>query len=468
MSAGLIVFEAVMDCFGKVSFSLLCSALLALDVFRAWMGHLYFWDVERNFWRALVSKDEILTIRRFFSNEDQVKITPVLAKRAADWLRSHPGIQADFSRGNNPDLINFLNGTFEIKNGVLRNHRKTDLLTNVLNANYISNTYESAVLRDFCIPVFAQGRLEQKLLLLYQFIGYTVSNLFDAKKAIFFIGPANCGKSVMLNFLELVLGREAVSRISMANLADRFSTAELAGKIANLSGEIPVEAIPARAYNLFKALVGHDPVTAERKGKDPFVFTFSGTLVFAGNVLPEFKAIDGSEALLSRMALLVFNQGIPEGERDREALEKLYKARHEIISFAVDTIRPLIDSGYQFDMGEDEHQALSDYKDVTNSVQSFLNTCCKLDEKGLVYISKAYEMYKKYVEYIGGEPESRASFKKKMLCDPRVKVDRRHRIDGDKPKICFRGIKSIDISFIAYDVDQDTNLYDNEVDSYEG
>ena len=464
----MIEIATVLSGSGMIDFTLLCTAVLALDLFRACGGVLYLWESAKHYWHALAPRDEVLEIRRLFADTDQGHITPLLARKVADWLRSHPKTQADFHGNRNQHLINFSNGTYDFLTGKLREYRKDDLLTNVLDAEYIEGSGESSVLRAFCTPVFAEAMLVQKERLLYQYIGYIVSNLSDAKKAIFMIGPANCGKSVFLNFLELVLGREAVSRISLANLADRFSTAELAGKVANLSGEVPVEAIPARAYNLFKALVGHDPVTAERKGKDPFVFTFMGTLVFAGNVLPEFKAIDGSEALLSRMALLVFNQGIPEGERDREALEKLYKARHEIISFAVDTIRPLIDSGYQFDMGEDEHQALSDYKDMTNTVQSFLNTCCKLDEKGLVYISKAYEMYKKYVEYIGGEPESRASFKKKMLCNPRVKVDRRHRIDGEKPKICFRGIKSIDISFIAYDVDQDTNLYDNEVDSYEG
>ena len=413
MTNFVIELESLLNGRGEIDFSLLCAAVLALDLFRACGGVLYLWESAKHYWHALAPRDEVLAIRRLFSNADQGHITPALVKKVADWLRFHPNTQTDFNGKLNMYLVNFKNGTFNILTGTLQAHSKGDFLTNVLDASYIGEVGESVVLKKFCSPVFTEDKFDQKLKLLYQFIGYTVSNLYGAKKALLMVGPSNCGKTVVLNFLERVLGREAVSRISLANLADRFSTAELAGKIANLSGEIPVEAIPARAYNLFKALVGHDPVTAERKGKDPFAFTFMGTLVFAGNVLPEFKAIDGSEALLSRMALLKFNRGIPEGERDLEVLEKLYEARNEIISFAVDSLRDLVDSGYRFEMGEDEFQMLDEYQEMTNSVQSFLNACCVFDPEGLIHISEAYEKYKKYIEYIAREPESRASFRKK-------------------------------------------------------
>lgn len=49
-----------------------------------------------------------------------------------------------------------------------------------------------------------------------------------------------------------------------------------------------------------------------------------------------------------------------------------------------------------------------------------------------------------------------------------MKSDGKHRLNGCKPKSCFRGIKDIDISFIAYDVVQDTDLYNSEVTNDEG
>ena len=277
------------------------------------------------------------------------------------------------------------------------------------------------------------------------------------------IGPANCGKSVVLNFLERVLGREAVSRISLANLADRFSTAELSGKIANLSGEIPIEAVPAQAYNLFKTLVGLDPVTAERKGRDPFVFTFYGTLLFAGNVLPTFKEVDGSDALVSRMALLVFNSGVPERERDPAALEALFEDRNTIISRAVDSLKPLMDSGCQFAVGPDEIKALGEYKQITNSVNSFLEEEVIFRSDEFVYISEAYSAYVLFCESAAVTPVKNMTFRAHMLSDPRVRFGGKRRINKQKPKACFEGIilKKLDHGSIDQDTD---SYYDKEED----
>ena len=451
----------LLDGKGAIDFTKLRMAVVTLDLFRVDKHLLYFWEAAEHYWRMLASGDEILTIRRLFSEQDQVYITPLIAKHVADWLRSHPALQLDFTAVRDPFLVNLRNGAFNIKTGELQEHKKDDYMTTVLDAAYIKPTggsgSESLLLGEFCRKIFSAEGYKQKVQLLYQFIGYTISNLVGGKKALFMIGPANCGKSVIVNLLELILGTAAVSRLSLINLADRFSTANLLGKTANLSSEIPVEAVPSKAFDVFKCLVGNDPIFAEKKGKDGFEFTFQGTLLFAGNVMPTFKSVDGTDALLSRMALLVFDKEVPKDQRDTNMAEKLFAERNLIASRALDQMKPLVESNYSFAMGDAESTMLNEYKDSVNSVASFLHCVCKFEEDALTTKSEAYELYKKYVELIGGEAEKRSEFCKKMLVDPRVTSGGKHRLNGQGPRSCFKGIKiEVNMYDLVYDYTQDT------------
>ena len=463
----------LLDGKGAIDLARLCGAVLTLDLFRVDKHLLYFWEETKHYWRMLTSSDEILTIRRLFSEQDQVYITPNIARRAADWLRSHPTLQLNFAVVKNPFLVNLQNGTFNIKTGELQEHRKADYMTTVLDAAYMKSPVdsgsESLLLREFCRKVFSSEEYQQKVQLLYQFIGYTISNVVGGKRALFIVGPANCGKSVIVNLMELIIGSAAVSRLSLINLADRFSTADLLGKTANLSSEIPVEAVPSKAFDVFKCLVGNDPIFAEKKGKDGFEFTFQGTLLFAGNVMPTFKSVDGTDALLSRMALLVFDKEVPKDQRDTDMVEKLFEERNLIVSRALDQMKRLVESNYNFAMGETEIAMLNEYKDSVNSVASFIQCVCRFEEDALTTKSEAYEYYKKYVELIGGEAEKRADFCKKMLVDPHITSGGKHRLNGQGPKSCFKGIKmDVKMYDLVYDYTQDTEMtYIGEKENHE-
>ena len=75
----VIKLAAVMGASGGIDFGLLCAAVLALDLFRACGGILYMWESARHYWHMIAPRDEALVIRGFFSDDDQVRITPALA-----------------------------------------------------------------------------------------------------------------------------------------------------------------------------------------------------------------------------------------------------------------------------------------------------------------------------------------------------------------------------------------------------
>ena len=165
-----------------------------------------------------------------------------------------------------------------------------------------------------------------------RFVSYDNSTMFsrivkaDVMKAIFLIGPANCGKSVILRFIQRLVGDEYVSNVSLANFSHRFSVIEMYDKMLNISGEVPSGMLSSTAFDVFKAITGGDRVNLERKGQQPFYGVVNAKLLFAGNMLPVFAKVDGTDSFVERLHILIFDQSVEEKDMDKGMEEKLWAA----------------------------------------------------------------------------------------------------------------------------------------------
>jgi putative DNA primase/helicase len=101
-----------------------------------------------------------------------------------------------------------------------------------------------------------------------EMLGYFLVPVTKAQKSFVIVGEPGAGKSkLLLTLNEILLGQGNVSNIAWQNLGERFKTAELFGKLANIFADLPTRNI--NDNGVFKALVGEDFLTAERKNKDP-------------------------------------------------------------------------------------------------------------------------------------------------------------------------------------------------------
>ena len=96
--------------------------------------------------------------------------------------------------------------------------------------------------------------------------------------------------------------------MELINIAEnRFATADLLGKLANLCGDIDTRAI--RQSSTFKEITGGDTIAAERKFGQPFSFRPFALLIFSANEAP-FSA-DQSEAWFDRWLILPDAHALP-------------------------------------------------------------------------------------------------------------------------------------------------------------
>ena len=112
---------------------------------------------------------------------------------------------------------------------------------------------------------------------------------------------------MILRFIQRLVGNEYVSNVSLANFSHRFSVIEMYGKTLNISGEVPSGVLSASAFDAFKAITGGDRVNLERKGQQPFYGVVNAKLLFAGNMLPTFVKVDGTDSYVERLNPYEYN-----------------------------------------------------------------------------------------------------------------------------------------------------------------
>jgi putative DNA primase/helicase len=123
--------------------------------------------------------------------------------------------------------------------------------------------------------------------------------------ALLLLGAGGNGKSPYLNALSAFIGKANISNMSLHRLeSDRFSAANLQGKLANICPDLPSEHLAGTS--VFKAIVGGDPISAEHKFRDGFDFTPFAKLVFSANHPP--RSNDNSEGIFRRWAVVPFTR----------------------------------------------------------------------------------------------------------------------------------------------------------------
>ena len=413
-----------------------------------------------NIWHEVSDTKAVIEIRTFFKKEKTV--THALATDMVKNLKTDPDIQIQPNVFQHPKLLKVNNGIWDIQNQCiiqndnLKFDRKTDA--------YISeeSVEESDVFNEFCRKIFTKENFEQKKKALYEIIGFCISDTESVKKAIFLIGPPNCGKSVILRFIQRLIGEDHVSNVSLSNFSGRFNIVSMYDKVLNINGEVPSSTLSGKALDVFKSITGGDKIELERKGYQPFSGIVRAKLLFAGNLLPMFSNADGTDSLTERLHVLIFDSSVEEAERDIHLEEKLWEQRDNIVYYALLALNNFIKCDKKFIVLEDEKQRLEAMKFAYKQIESFIDSYMDTGEDYYVSISSAYEAYLDFAYDELLEPMKRSEFRNKMLLQPGISISKtKKRFGNSNPQHCFKGIRFKKL----YYKKQDTVLNDNKEDA---
>lgn len=200
----------------------------------------------------------------------------------------------------NPYIINVNNTRYDLKTGKLLAFTPNAIEFDRLPVTYDPSAYNADV--DKMLNKVFIGDNEV-INLFDEMLGYTLIKHSRYRSGFMFYGSGKNGKSTILNMVKHFLGMTNYTTIELDKLVDRFTTAELENKLANIGDDINNKVI--KDTGTLKKLFTGESLLVERKGERPFVLKPYAKMIFSMNDIP--KSYDKSDGFYSRLMFIPFN-----------------------------------------------------------------------------------------------------------------------------------------------------------------
>jgi P4 family phage/plasmid primase-like protien len=229
-----------------------------------------------------------------------------------------------------------------------------------------------------------------------EIIGYLLYQTAEYEKAVMLYGNGDNGKSVFIKLIESFVGPENCSHVPLQDLDnDRFSSADLYGKVVNTFADLTAQKLMATGN--FKTRVSGDSVRAQKKYGQPFSFRNKAKMIFSSNKIPDSD--DKSHAYYKRWLILSFGNVFHGTTKDTNLIDKLTTPNElsGLLNLVLIALRQLKKDGGFRDISIE--RVRKEYEYNSNTVKAFLDDRCVIDLAApeynipTVYLYSAYENF---------------------------------------------------------------------------
>lgn len=338
------------------------------------------------------------------------------------------------SKAEDANLIAFENGLYNIVDDSFVEFTPEHIITNKIRWKYNSEAYSE--LADKTLNKIACNDPQIRALL-EEAIGYCFYRRNELGKAFILTGDKSNGKSTFLSMVQCLLGDENISSLDLKELGDRFKTAEMFGKLANIGDDIGDEFIANPA--IFKKLVTGERVSAERKGQNPFEFNNYSKLLFSANNIPRIK--DKTGAVQRRLTIIPFDARFSADDPDFNPYIKHLLKTDEVMEYLINLgiaglKRVLLNR--KFTGSTKVQKAMDEYEENNNPIIGFFREC--EDEEFQIENEPTNVVYKRYQEYCLAnslQPMSNIEFSKQVNRILNMRVENKW-LNGKKHRIFIK------------------------------
>ncbi len=323
------------------------------------------------------------------------------------------------------NYIAFKNGIYNLVTDTLEPYTPDIVITNKIPHNYNPDAYNE--LADNTLNKIACND-NQVRELFEEYIGYNFYRRNELGKAFIFTGDKSNGKSTFLDTMQVLLGYENTSSLDIDELFDRFSTAMLFGKLANIGDDISDEFLRGKGISVFKKIVTGNRVKAERKGQDPFEFNPYVKITFSANEIPKMR--DKTGAVIRRLVIIPCDARFTKDDPDYEPFIK-YKLIEEssleyLIKIGIEGLKRVLDN-YSFTESDRVSDALKDYELENDNFLQFISELTIDDFENKV----TSDVYLRYTSSLTGSQSAlnKFSFSKRICKEFGLKTTQK-KIDG--------------------------------------
>lgn len=357
-----------------------------------------------------IYKDGVYIDGYNYIEAEMIKYIPGLNRQKRSEVLAYIEISiTDNSPVSPANYIAFKDGIYDMEQDIFVDFDPSIIITNKINFNYNPEAYSEITDKTLNKLSCDDGDIRK---LLEEVIGYCFYRRNELRKSFILIGDKANGKSTFLDMIKTLLGDENTAALDLKELGDRFKTAELFGKLANIGDDIGDEFIANPA--IFKKLVSGDRLNAERKGRDPFDFNNYSKMLFSANNIPRIK--DKSGAVIDRLIIVPFDATFNKSDPDFDPYIK-YKLRSNksmeyLIQLGLQGLKRVLESRC-FTSNQRVEAELQEYEESNNPILSFF---AEIDETEFINepTNKVYRKYNSFCINNNFTPLSNIEFNRKV------------------------------------------------------
>ena len=327
----------------------------------------------------------------------------------------------------NPYVINLKNTRLDIRTGECLPFTHEAIEFDRIPVVYDPSAY-CADLDKMLNRVFLGDR--EVINLFEEMIGACLIKHNRYQRAFMLYGSGANGKSTILNLIKRFLGSRNYSSIALEKVTDRFNTAELENKLANIGDDI--DNVTIKNTGELKKLISGESTMVERKGERPFTLEPYATHIYSANNIP--RSFDKSDGFYRRWLYIPFNAKFTVLDADYDPLieDKITtdEALSYVLNMAIRGAERLMRKG-GFTEPESVRQALESYKADNSTVLSWIEDQeLKIDYFLETNTMQVYDAFKDWCIQSGIKtPTGKKAFNKEIITKYEFEEKPRQRSD---------------------------------------
>lgn len=273
----------------------------------------------------------------------------------------------------NPWLFNVANGTIDLRTGELRDHDRSDLLTQLSDVEHDPAATCPTWLAFLDVVM---GRSEAMRFYLQRVVGYQMTASTREQCLVFHFGEGSNGKSTFRGIVQAVLGEYAAAAprgLLLASKGPSAHPAELArlyGKRFAACAEVGENDSIDEAK--LKDLTGGDVIACRRMNENFWDMRPTHKLDLFGNHKPTIRGTDNG--IWRRIRLVPWLTTISEEQKDKDLGDKLRKELPGILNWALEGCAKWLLVGLS--EPDEVRAAVGEYRSESDVLGAFLRDHC--------------------------------------------------------------------------------------------
>ena len=268
----------------------------------------------------------------------------------------------------NPYILNLENTRYDIRSGKCLPFDPDVIEFDRIPVKYDPSAY-CADLDKMLNRVFLGDK--EVINLFEEMIGSILIKHNRYQKGFLFYGSGSNGKSTILDLIKTFLSPPNYSTIALERVTERFITAELEHKLANIGDD--VDNVIIKDTGTLKKIFAGNTIMVERKSEKPFMIEPYATHIYSCNAIP--RSFDKSDGFYRRWMIIPFNARFSSDDPDYDPLieDKITtpEALSYLLNIGIRGANRLIRQG-RFTEPQSVKDALEAYKADNSTVLSWI------------------------------------------------------------------------------------------------